>query len=109
LISLTKDTDNTNTWIAELIPEKGEYQASIAVSLGNLTMIFPLTIAPKINIDFTESGQASKTGFDRYIKKLRASKSSKSVLNREGKWSYRDDYILTANFLAATMKLQGPK
>ena len=47
LLALKKDPDNTNAWIAELVPEKGAYRASLAVSQGGRRMVFPLVIAPK--------------------------------------------------------------
>jgi hypothetical protein len=101
LISLKKDPDNTNTWIAELMPEKGTYQASLAVSLGGLKLIFPLAISPKVNVHHVRSGSWTEADFMRYLKEKRAD------VNNDSKPDYIDDYIFTANYLYAVGKKQG--
>ena len=109
LLSLKRDPDNTNTWIVELLPEKGGDQASIAISQGELKMIYPLTIAPKVNMDFIQSGKLTKADFDAYIKKRIISRSSGPGMKRDYSRNYRDDYIVTANYLYAIEKAQRKK
>jgi hypothetical protein len=104
LLSLKRDPDNTNTWIVELLPEKEGCEASITVSLGELKMIYPLTIAPKINVIPSQPGKVTRADIDGYLNKRGASQSSRADLNRDGQWDYRDDYILTANYLAGLKK-----
>jgi len=100
LLSLKRDPDNTNTWVAELLPEKGTVEASITVSLGEMKMIYPLTVAPRINA-------AASQGTGAKGKDL----SGKATVgqNREGEWDYRKDYILTANYLAGLTQEQSPQ
>lgn len=101
LISLKKDPENTNTWIAELMPEKGTYQASLAISLGGLKLIFPLAISPKVNVHHVRSGSWTEADFIQYLKEKRA------AANNDGKPDYIDDYIFTANYLNAVGIKQG--
>jgi hypothetical protein len=95
LLSLKRDPDNTNTWIVDLLPERGAYQASVAVPLGELKMIFPITIAPKIDIRAGHRGTVTVTDFERYLKERGRD------LNKDGKRDDTDDFIFTANYLSA--------
>lgn len=104
MISLKKDPDNTNTWIVDLLPEQGESQAGIAVSQGNVTVIYPLTIAPKVAMERSSAGIQSTADLGRYL----AARGGSDV-NRDGRRDYVDDYILTANYLAARGTASGRK
>jgi hypothetical protein len=104
LLSLKRDPDNTNIWIVELLPEKDGWEASITVSMGDLKMIYPLTIAPKINVTPSQPGKMTRADVDSYLKKRGASQSSTAGPNRDGQRDYRDDYTLTANYLAGIRK-----
>jgi hypothetical protein len=106
LLSLRRDPDNSNTWIVKLVPEKDGYQASIAVLQGALKMVYPLTIAPMVNVDFSQSGKVTKADFNRYLTKYKTAKPFSPDFTGDGKWDYRDDYILTANYLFAVKNAQ---
>jgi hypothetical protein len=106
LLSLSRDPDNTNTWIATLLPKKGEYKASIAVLQGEMRLIHPLTIAPKINMLFSQAGQTTNSDFNRYLAEKKIQRPSGPDVNHDGKWDYLDDYILTANYLFANKKTE---
>ncbi len=106
LISLRKDPDNTNTWIAELVPEKGEYRASLAVSQGDVKMVYPLTIAPKLTMYGSYAGAMTGGDFYGYFKKRGTSASTAFDVNNDGKRDYLDDYDITANYLAGTRTAQ---
>jgi len=106
LISLKPDLDNTNTWTVELVPEKGEYRASIAVSQGDGTMVYPLTIAPKVIIDLSRSEAITKAQFDRYFSERGSAEKTEFDANKDGKHDYIDDYIITANYLANAGEVQ---
>jgi hypothetical protein len=95
LLSLKRDPDNTNTWIVDLLPEKGAYQASVAVPLGELKMIYPLTIAPKVDIKAGRGKTLTMADFERYLKE------KGKDLNKDGKRDDTDDFIFTANYLNA--------
>lgn len=104
LLSLRRDPDNTNTWIAELLPEKGTCEASLTVSLGELKMIYPLTVAPKVDAAPSQSGNMAGAERDGSLNRRGTSRPATADLNRDGQWDYRDDYILTANYLAGLKK-----
>ena len=95
LLSLKRDPDNTNTWIVDLLPDRGAYQASVAVPLGELKMIYPLTIAPKVDIKPGHGRTVTMADFDRYLKERGKD------LNQDGKRDVTDDFIFTANYLNA--------
>jgi hypothetical protein len=95
LLSLKRDPDNTNTWIVDLLPDKGAYQASVAVPMGELKMIYPITIAPKVDIGPGYGGTVTLADFDRYLRERGKD------LNRDGKLDDTDDFIFTANYLSA--------
>jgi hypothetical protein len=101
LISLKKDPDNTNTWVAELAPEKGEYRASLAVFQGEVKMVYPLTIAPKVTMDRSRSGTMTKADFYRYFTGRRPASTTGLDANHDGKRDYIDDFIITANYLVS--------
>jgi hypothetical protein len=101
LISMRRDPDNSNTWIVDLQPERGAYRASLTVSQGKIAMVYPLTVAPKVTLGRYRSERITETEYDRYLKERLAAKMTKLDLNRDGKWDYQDDYILTANYLDA--------
>ncbi|MCK9417914.1 MAG: cohesin domain-containing protein [Nitrospirae bacterium] len=100
LVSLKSDTDNTNTWIIELIPEKGGYKAGFAISRGEAKMVFPLTITPKISMKPTGSGSMTAADFTVFLKAGESAKLKKFDLNGDGKRDYIDDYIFTANYVS---------
>lgn len=95
LLSLKRDPDNTNTWIVELLPDRGAYQASVAVPLGELKMIYPITIAPKVDIRPANGRTVTMADFDRYLRERGKD------LNKDGKRDETDDFIFTANYLSA--------
>ena len=106
LISLKRDPDNTNTWIAQLVPEKGACRASLGISQGNLKMIYPLIVAPKADVHRARTGSVSESDFTLYLNSRRTAGSSPADLNRDGRQDYVDDYIFTANYLEAVETAQ---
>jgi len=108
LISLRRDVDNTNTWVAELLPERGGYRASMAVSRGEFQMIYPLTIAPKVDIEAGRAGKPSKADFDRYLKQAQTSGPTGKNVSNEKARDYVKDYTMAANYFAAMKKMTGP-
>jgi hypothetical protein len=106
LLSLAKDSDNTNTWIIKLRPQKGVYQTSLTVTLGDVSNAYPVSVAPKADIKREREGKITKAVFDRFFKKLAGNASQAPDLNGDGKWDYYDDYILTANYLNTIRKVE---
>lgn len=103
LISLKRDPDNTNTWIAELAPDKGASRASIAVSQGGMKMIFPLAVSPKVDVYHVRPGSWTDADFLYYLK------GQHTDLNSDGRRDYIDDYIFTANYIDAVRKTRSPR
>ncbi len=101
LVSLEKDPENTNTWIAKVKPGRGAYEATLVVPQDRVTMEFPLTIAPRANIDLEKKGSATEADFTAFLKEQGTQKNPRFDLNGDGRHDYVDDYIYTANFLAA--------
>jgi hypothetical protein len=101
LISMKQDPDYTNTWIAEVRPEKDAYKAGVTVSLQKLTIVFPLAVAPARNIDLDKSGKVTEADFALFLQKRGTQKAPEFDLNNDGKRDYLDEYIFTANYLAA--------
>ena len=97
LLSLERDPDNTNTWIAVLLPEPGVWRATLAVASDRLTILYPVTVAPPV--DFVPDRSIAVTGKDVLARLLR----NLPDLNNDGKRDSIDAFILTANVL----KLQG--
>lgn len=101
LISLKKDPDNTNTWVAEVRPYKGAYSATLVVPQDRVIMEFPLTVAPKYNVDLDKSGKVTEADFKLFLNGRGTAKRSKFDLNNDGRRDYLDDYFFTANYLFA--------
>jgi hypothetical protein len=100
LLSLKKDPEYTNTWVLELIPEKDTYDASVAVSEGTLKRIYPLTVAPRIDMKIENGAQATEKDLGLYLS------AQRQDVNKDGKKNYIDDYIYTANYLFLTKNNQ---
>lgn len=96
LISVERAPGDAYTWIVKLQPETGADEASLAVPLAKLTIVFPLAVAPRRDIDLDRSGAVTPADFSLFLKKRTG-----FDLNGDGKRDYRDDYIFTANYLAA--------
>jgi hypothetical protein len=103
-ISMERDPDNTNTWIVELEPERGVYRASLTVSQGEIAMVYPITIAPKIDIALAHPGGMTEADVDLYLKERGKAGAQASDLNKDGRLDYIDDYILTINYVVESME-----
>jgi hypothetical protein len=101
LLSLKKDPDYSNTFVIELLPFKGEYQASVSVPQDGVLMIYPLTLARKVPMDLTRTGMADETAFKAFLKDRGTKEKPGHDLNGDGRRDYLDDYLYTANYLAA--------
>lgn len=108
LLSLARDPDNSNTWIAQVLPERGALNASLAISQANLSMIFPLVVAPPCSIDLCRKGAVDERAFSLFLSDAPANGKLKYDLNNDGKRDVVDDYIFTANYLAAGRSSTAP-
>lgn len=99
LVSMKRDPEYTNTWIVDVNPEKSGYAASMTVSQDRYMMVYPLTVAPPVNIDLDRSGAVSDDDFALFLRERGTPNQPKFDLNRDGKRDPLDDYIFTANYL----------
>lgn len=97
-VSIKKDPDYSNTWVVTLVPEKDAYEVSLAVSHGEMKMVYPLAIAPQARAGLSKSVIATEQDFDVY---LRNEKQEGAYDKKKG---YLNDYIVTANYLIAQQK-----
>jgi hypothetical protein len=99
LLSLNKDPDNTNTWIAELRPDKKAIAATLVVSQEKVKMEFPIVVAPVADVDLDKSGTVTEADFKMFLHDRGSAKKPQFDLNNDGKRDFVDDYIFTANYI----------
>ncbi len=100
LLSLLPDPEYSNTWIAEALPEKDGYRSTLSVPQGDILMVFPLTVAPSVNIDLDGSGKITEEDFKLFLREKGTASAPRFDLNHDGKRDSLDDYIFTANYMA---------
>lgn len=96
LVSIEEAPDNSRMLILNLVPAKGVYQASLVLPLDDLMVVVPLGVAPRLNADLDNSGTVTESDFTLFLKE-----GAPFDLNGDGKRDYLDDYLFTANYLAA--------
>jgi hypothetical protein len=101
---VTMKRKGTSGWIVEAKPQKGVAVASITMLQDGNMIEFPLTVAPKIDLDLDKSGNVNEADFLLFLKDRGTDKSPRFDLNGDGKRTYLDEYIYTANYL---VDLQG--
>jgi hypothetical protein len=90
-----------NSWVVEVLPDKGSSSAAVKIlSHGALTEV-PLTIAPPLpaGIKIGTGGALTEADFTTFLKERGTDKTPRFDLNGDGKRDYIDDYIFTANYL----------
>jgi hypothetical protein len=73
--------------------------------LGGVTREFPLTVAPKVQVDLIKPGTVSEADFALFLKERGTAAAPKSDRNADGRRDYLDEYIFTANYLAQQAKM----
>lgn len=96
LLDRAQDPDDPQTWVVQLQPERGAASASLSIPLESFVIVFPLAVAPRLRIDLDGSGTVTPADFALFLKKRSA-----FDFNGDGRRDYRDDYLFTANYLAA--------
>ena len=99
LISFKKTGEAT--WVAEVLPNKGTFEATVSVLQDDKTVTLPLTVAPPLpaGIKIGEGGKLTATDFNLFLKERGTDKAPSFDLNGDRKRDYIDDYIFTANYL----------
>ena len=95
LISLHRCPEPSSFWIIEALPRAGSVAASLAILTNNEMIDYPLTLAPPV-----AGISGLETDFSAFLKDSGAS-PPKRDLNADGRHDYLDDFIYTANYLAA--------
>ncbi len=101
LVSAKRAPDETNTWIVTVLPVQGSNTASLSVPQQKLLMVFPITVAPKARTDLDGSGSVNMADFLLFLKEQGEPGKPRFDLNHDGVRDWQDDYIFTANYLAA--------
>jgi len=98
LVSL--NNKDKNFWIAELLPDKRAYEATISIPKNNQWYVIPLTIAPPMDVNIDRSAsRLTEADFRLFLKEKGTIKAPRFDLNNDGVRNYIDDYIFTANYL----------
>lgn len=99
LVSL--NNKDKNFWIAELLPDTRAYEATISIPRNNQWYVFPLTIAPPMDVNIDRfANTLTDADFRLYLKNKGTIKAPRFDLNNDGVRNYIDDYIFTANYLS---------
>jgi hypothetical protein len=110
LVSLSNK--EKNLWIAELLPDKRIYEATVSIPWKNQWHVIPLTVAPPMDVNIDRSlGKLTESHFRLFLKERGTAKAPRFDLNGDGVRDYVDDYIFTANYLAqgAGQRAPAPK
>jgi len=94
LVSIKRDNDAADTWVLEACPETGVLEARLIISRGNEMIVFPLVIAPRLDLQKKGQARVSEKDLERYLNGQRLD------VNKDDRSDYLDDYIYTANVLA---------
>ncbi|RNC68737.1 MAG: hypothetical protein ED859_09450 [Desulfuromonadales bacterium] len=100
LKSLKKDAGKR--WIVEAMPEVGRLDATLTIVNGERMMDYPLTIAPRADVNIDKKGSVDEADFKLFLSQRGTEKVPSFDMNGDGKRDYVDDYIFTANYLVAT-------
>ncbi|WP_156912169.1 hypothetical protein [Citrifermentans bremense] len=92
-------------WLLEVKPDPGAESALVVMLLDGIRQC-PLALAPAADVDLDGSGKVTEADFESYLKPAKGEAAIKRRdLNGDGRIDYRDDYIFTANYLAAMRKV----
>ena len=99
LVSLKKTGDST--WIVEVLPDKGTFDAAVNVLQDGAIRQIPLTVVPPLPTEMKigSGGKLTGSDFNQFLKERGTDKAPRFDLNGDGKRDYIDDYIFTANYL----------
>jgi hypothetical protein len=106
LVSLERDRENTNTWIAVVRPKRNALEVKLTVHLPDIAMVIPLAVAPQTKVDLDGSGTVTEADFALYLKRVGEKGQAGRDLNSDGAVTYLDDFIFTANYLRAQERAQ---
>lgn len=70
----------------------------------NVLVVFPLTLVPKASPEVGKKKGLDEAAFNAFLSERGTSERPKFDLNNDGKRDYIDDYIYTANYIAAGLR-----
>lgn len=99
-----------NSWVIEVRPDKGVNQATLTALVDNSPTKYPITVAQPLEMMGGSAGlKATEKDFAVFLKQRGTVNAPMYDLNRDGKRDYIDDYIFTANYVAAMRKVKNGK
>lgn len=99
-----------NSWVVEVRPDKGVNQATLTALVDNVATKYPITVAQPLETAGGSAGlKATEKDFAVFLRQRGTANAPMYDLNRDGKRDYIDDYIFTANYLAAMGKVKNGK
>jgi hypothetical protein len=93
---LSSEGEEQVAWTIDALPKKGVYDAKLTVINGQNIMEFPLVVAPPVGPLVPKAKKFTEADFTLYL-----AKPAKFDLNKDEKFDSLDDYIFTANYIAA--------
>jgi hypothetical protein len=93
---INSEGEELTVWTIDALPKKGVYDAKLTVIDGQSIMELPLVVAPPIGPLVPKAQKFTEADFTLYL-----SKPAKFDLNKDEKFDSLDDYIFTANYIAA--------
>lgn len=91
-------------WLLDVKPDPGTESAMVVMLLDGMQQC-PLVVAPPADVDIDGSGKVDEADFKAYLHPKKGKDALKRRdLNGDGRLDFHDDYIFTANYLAAGKK-----
>ena len=98
LKSLGKDGSK---WVVVVLPEARRSDAVLIIVVGERMIEYPLTVAPPVDVNIDKRDPLIEKDFNLFLKEKGTDKAPRFDLNGDGKRDYVDEFIFTANYLAA--------
>ncbi|EKD59230.1 MAG: hypothetical protein ACD_55C00103G0001, partial [uncultured bacterium] len=89
LLALTREPGGF--WAVKTLPDRGVSEAVLTVLSGEDSVVYPLTVAPRINIKPKEGEPLTEADFTAFIAQRGGEQGQAGDLNGDGKRDYLDD------------------
>lgn len=106
MVSLDQAEDGS--WIIVIVPRKNTLDARITISFDGSTMVYPLVVAPPVDPALLTQNGSPEAAFSAFLKQAATGREPRFDLNGDGKFDVVDDYIFTAQYLAAGPARKNP-
>lgn len=105
MMSLEQTDDGT--WLIVLLPRKNVIEARVTIRFDGSVIVYPLVVSPPVDPALLALSGSPEAAFARFLKQQGADRDPRFDLNGDGRFDYLDDYIFTAQYLAARQKAPG--